>query len=425
MTATDHAVSGRFRDPLASSEFRALFGAFMVSMPGSIVAGLALTVLVYRQTTSALLSALTFAVTLIPYLFGGTLLSGLVDRIPARRLLVGCDLLSSGLVAVMVLPATPLPALFALLFGVSVLAPLSAGTRGGMLPEILPPSAVLPGRSLIRMVAQGAQIAGYAVGGGLLAVMSPRQVLAVEVCTFLASALIQRVFLASRPARGHTEKSLAGDSMQGLGEILRNGPLCRVLLLNWVTAFLLVAPEALAAPAVAERGDPGSAAGWWLAAAPVGTVIGELAGIWLIPADWRVRLTTPLIVGGFVPLLFFVVHPSLVTALVLLAICGLFGVYMLSLDQLLLDVTPPDMLSRAYTVNSSGLMALQGIGFAVAGVLGELVSADATIAITGAVGLLSVVALSGWRAKTRRPAEASSAVAPDEGAETGQVDVSQ
>ena len=69
----------------------------------------------------------------------------------------------------MALPATPLPALFVLLFGVSVLAPLSAGSRGALLPEILPPHAVLPGRSLIRMVSQGAQIAGYAAGGGLLA----------------------------------------------------------------------------------------------------------------------------------------------------------------------------------------------------------------------------------------------------------------
>jgi MFS family permease len=427
VTATDHAVPGRFRDPLASSEFRALFGAFMVSMPGSSVAGLALTVLVYRQTTSALLSALTFTMTLVPYLFGGTLLSGLIDRMSPRRLLVSSDLVSAALVALMVLPATPLPVLFVLLFGVSVLAPLSAGSRGALLPEILPPHAVLPGRSLIRMVAQGAQIAGYAVGGGLLAVMSPRGVLAVEVCTFVASALVLRVFLSSRPARGRAAaSSLAGDSLRGVREIMRNRPLCRVLLLGWLTAFLLVAPEALAAPAVAERGHPGSAAGWWLAAAPVGTVLGELAGIWLIPATWRARLTVPLIVGGFAPLMIFFLHPGIVTSLVLLGICGACGVYMLGLDQLFLDVTPPELLGRTYAVNTSGLMVTQGVGFAVAGALGEFVSPDIVITLAGAAGLVPVVVLSGpGRPRLRRPAGRTSLVAPDEGAEAGQVDVSQ
>ena len=117
-------MPGRYRDAFASSEFRALFGAFVVSMLGYVVAGLALTVLVYRQTNSALLSALTFTMTFVPYLFGGALLSGLVDRVPPRRLLVVLRPGRRGLVAVMVLPGMPVPALFALLFALSLLTPL-------------------------------------------------------------------------------------------------------------------------------------------------------------------------------------------------------------------------------------------------------------------------------------------------------------
>ena len=70
------------------------------------------------------------------------------------------------------------------------------------------------------------------------------------------------------------------------------------------------------------------------------------------------------------PFLVFVLDPSLALALVLLTASGLCGAYLLGLDQLLLDVTPPDLLGRAYTVNTSVLMATQGIGFAGAGALG-------------------------------------------------------
>lgn len=385
--------AGRYRDAFASAEFRALFGAFVVSMLGYVVAGLALTVLVYRRTHSPLLSALTFTATFLPYLFGGTLLSGLVDRVPSRRLLVGCDLGCAAIVAVMTVPGVPVPALFALLFAMSLLTPVATGARGALVADVLPPEAVVPARSLLRLVGQGAQVAGYAAGGGLLTALSPRAVLGLEAVTFTASALVLRALLASRPARGRAG-SLAGDSLRGVTRVLGNGPLRRVLLLGWLVPFLTTWPEALAAPAVAGRGLPASATGWWLAAAPVGTVAGELAGVWLIPAARRARLSAPLAACGFVPFLFFAARPPLVPALALLTAAGLCGAYALGLDQLLLDVAPPELLGRAYAVNSAGLMATQGVGFATAGALGEIVPPDLTITLAGGAGL-AVVALLG------------------------------
>jgi hypothetical protein len=406
VTITTATPPGRYRDAFASAEFRSLFGAFVVSMLGYVIAGLALTVLVYRQTSSPLLSALTFTMTFVPYLFGGTLLSGLVDRVPPRRLLVGCDLGCAAIVAVMTLPGAPVPVLFALLFTMSLLTPLATGARGALVAEVLPPRAVVPARSLLRMVSQGAQICGYAAGGGLLAVLSPRAVLGVEIATFATSALVLRVSLRRRPARGRAGGSLAGDSLRGVAEVLRDAPLRRVLLLGWLVPFVANCPEALAAPSVAARGLPSSATGWWLAAGPVGTVAGELAGIYLIPAARRGRLTAPLAACGFLPLLGFVLRPPLVPALVLLGTAGLCGAYMLGLDQLLLDATPQALLGRAYAVNSAGLMTGQGLGFAAAGALGEVVRPDTTVVIAGVAGL-AVVALC-----RPRPLRRASAAAP-------------
>lgn len=394
---TDFGSPGGYRDAFASREFRAIFGAYVVSMLGYIVASLALTVLVYRRTASPLLSALTFTMAFVPFLFGGTVLSGLVDRLPPRRLLAGCDLLSASLVAAMTLPGVPIAGLFALLFTMSLLTPVAGGCRGALLTAVLPPGAVVPGRSLLRMVGQGSQIAGYAAGGALLGGLSPRGVLGIEVLTFAASALVQRVFLRPRPALRAEGTTLARDSLRGVREVLRERALRRVLLFNWLVPFLCVAPEALAAPSVAARGLPSSFAGWWLAVAPVGAVAGELAGVWLIPARLRGRLVAPLAACQFAFLLGFAAHPPFAAALALLGACGLATAYLLGLDQLLLEATPPALLGRAYAVNSAGLMSIQGLGFAAAGALGEIVAPDTVIMLAGVCGLAVVASLTRLR----------------------------
>ena len=84
-----------YRGVLSVREFRSLFVAQIVSVLGNVIAMVALAVLVYDRTHSSLLSALTFTLGFLPFLVSGTLLAGLVDRLPARRTLVCCDLVSA------------------------------------------------------------------------------------------------------------------------------------------------------------------------------------------------------------------------------------------------------------------------------------------------------------------------------------------
>jgi len=48
-------------------------------------------VLVYQRTDSPLLSAITFAISYLPWLLGGPLLSTLADRFPRHRVLIATD----------------------------------------------------------------------------------------------------------------------------------------------------------------------------------------------------------------------------------------------------------------------------------------------------------------------------------------------
>ena len=91
------AAAGRasYRDVLGVGEFRVIFAANVVSMLGSVVAAVALTVLIYQQTRSPALAASVLALSFLPYLLGGVLLGAAADRLPARRVLVACDLASA------------------------------------------------------------------------------------------------------------------------------------------------------------------------------------------------------------------------------------------------------------------------------------------------------------------------------------------
>ena len=185
------------------AEFRVMFVANIVSMLGTVVAEVALTVLVYEQTRSPALAASVLALSFLPYLLGGVLLGGAADRLPARRALVVCDLLSAVLVAAMVIPGMPIAALLGLLFANGLLAPVYQGVRSAVLPDVLPPGpGYILGRSMMRMVAQSAQIVGFGAGGLLLTLLSPRGALAFDAASFAASAVLLRAGLAGGPPSG-------------------------------------------------------------------------------------------------------------------------------------------------------------------------------------------------------------------------------
>ena len=77
--------------------------------------------------------------------------------------------------------------------------------------------------------------------------------------------------------------------------------------------------------------------------------------------------------ASFVPLLAFAGQPGLALSLLLLIVAGLCSAWVLGLDALILEVTPERLLGRVFSVNSAGLISLQGFGFAAAGALAEVV----------------------------------------------------
>ncbi|MDX3800905.1 MFS transporter, partial [Streptomyces sp. AK04-3B] len=372
-TAAAEAPPTGYLRVFAVREFRAVFAAHLLSMLGVIVAEIALSVLVYDLTGSPLLSALAWALGFLPYVVGGTLLAGVADRFPARRVLVGCDLVCAACVLPMAAPGAHLAVLLALRCCLAVVSPIFAGTRMATLADILGDGDLFVlGRSLLRITAQSALLVGFGLGGVLLTVASPRQALLLTVATFLASAALLRLGTRSRPARARTGGALVADSLKGARQVLADRRTRALLLLFWVPPAFAVAPEALSAPYADDLGVGSVGLGLLMCALPVGTVAGELyAGARLRPAA-RERIALPLACVTLLPYLGYVFRPGLAVSLLLLVVAGAGSAYTLGLDQWIVRDVPKELRGRAMTLLTAGLMTFQGVGMALAGAAAEL-----------------------------------------------------
>jgi predicted MFS family arabinose efflux permease len=384
-----------YREVFAHPEFSAVFLAHVASMLGDIVASVALMVLVYQRTHSPALSALTVTFAFLPYLVGGALFSAAAQRWPARRALVGCNVISAVLVAVMALPQMPVAGLLVLLVIVNAIAPVFGAVRAVTLVEILKPGPrYVLGRTLIRMVAQSAQVVGYGIGGILVAATSPRAALAVDAGSFAVSAVVLRLGTRERaPVAVDGRASMARESLRGWRDVYRLKAVRRVLLLSWLLPACMVAPEALAAPYVTAMGGSARLIGFFLVAMPAGTVVADVVVGRLVSSSTQRRLIVPAALVTCLPLLAFGLEPRFALAAGLMFASGVGCGYTPGLDQQLINAAPGALRSQALAISTAGLMSIQGVGFAVWGIAAEFIDPRYVVLAAAIAGLIVIVTL--------------------------------
>jgi MFS family permease len=100
-TAPAVTADGLWRD----RAFVVFWSGRAISYAGSAVTAVALPLLVYQLTGSALRTALLSTLQLLPYLVFGLVAGALADRADRRRLMVGCDLANAAALATVPLAA--------------------------------------------------------------------------------------------------------------------------------------------------------------------------------------------------------------------------------------------------------------------------------------------------------------------------------
>jgi predicted MFS family arabinose efflux permease len=387
------AEPATYRALFTERQFCSLWLAQLISLTGDQLARVALGVLVYKQTGSALITGVIYAITYLPWLIGGPLLGGLADRYPRRTVMLVCQLISAVLVALMAIPGVPLVVLGSLLFVVILAESPFLAARASLLLDVLPDDRYVLASAINQLTIQGTQVLGFAVGGALISLTGPRNALAVDAVSFLLAAVLVRFGVQARSAPG-AGLHLGGnwERMKVGAQVVFGDPRLRgLVLLGWLATFWVV-PEGLAAPYA--KGDS-TAVGLLLAAQPAGSVIGGLFLTRLVRPTVRIELMGALAILTSVPLLFFVVTPSLPVAVALLIVSGVGTTYNLPANAAFMQALPPERRGQAFGLVSAGLVAGQGISIAVAGAAAEASSPGPVICVAGVLGLVAALALSG------------------------------
>jgi hypothetical protein len=361
-----------------------MFTAQCLVMAAASAGSLALGTVTYTATHDAVLSGLS--------MFGGPLIrlaaswftSSAADLLRPRQALMATGTVGCAADLLQAIPGMPWGARFALLALPWVVMSATGGAMMGLLSDILPEDSYVFGRATLNIAVGGMQIAGYGLGGLLLAGLTTSGLFLVAAGACAVAVLVVYLGIADHPPR------VTGESMvrrsHAVNRALFGSPLLRpVFIAGCVPNGLVVGCESLFVPFA------GHAAGYVFAATACGMLVGDVTVGRVLPAAARTWLVEPLRFLLAAPYVLFLFHPPLAAALVLGFFASAGYAASLPLQERLITHTGADIRGQVLGVYFTGLLAMQGIGAVIAGLLAQHFGGSSGAAT--AIGLLGCASL--------------------------------
>ncbi|MEV4283768.1 MFS transporter [Actinoplanes xinjiangensis] len=404
MTATAPATPTAW----SSRRFRGFWYAQTISQFGDRISEIALPLLAVTMLAASpgevgLLTALIW----LPYLFG-VFVGAWVDRHGhRRRLLIIADLIRA--VVLLTLPVAylldlvTLPHLFAVVLLTGVGALLFSMAYPSFFVTLVPSHAYVDANSRLSLSRAGSFVAGPAVGGALVQVLTAPVALVADALSFLGSALLLHRIpdAASEPTPRTPDPAATSPDLgafrrirEGLTLLLRHRVLRAVLACTTtVNLFTFIAGTLVILFASRELGLSAGAIGIAFGAGAVG----GLAGAALAPRVTRaIGLGRTAIIGVVLfpaPLALMALAGGTVPAKVALLAVAEFvssaGVMLMdiNLNALITKVTPDHARARIAGAYSTVNYGIRPLGALIGGWLGTAIGLRPTLALAGTAGV--------------------------------------
>ncbi|HWF72809.1 MAG TPA: MFS transporter [Solirubrobacteraceae bacterium] len=398
--------SGAHRRPLRSAPFRHLAAAYTINELGNWVGDVALAILVFDRTGSALATAALFlALRFVPALLAPLLTTRLVV-VDASRVLPALHVLEGLIFMAIAWLAThfslPAALILAALDGLLAIT-AKALTRGSTAALLLADGQLRQGNAILNLGFTAGGAVGPAVAGVLVAALGPGSALLVDAGTFLCVAVILATAGTLRVER-HSAAGAVSRLRAGIGEAWSR-PGVRVLLAAQALAlvfFSAVVPiEVVYAKQTLHAGDSGYGA--LLAAWGAGMVVGGIA----YAAAPRLRLvlvlavSTALIGIGYGGL---ALAPGLALACAFSAVGGLGnGAQWIAVVTAVQQAVSARAQSSVMAVLESINQIMPAAGFILGGLLVAFGSPRAAYAVAagGVLLVLAAASVAGARRRAR------------------------
>jgi len=410
-TAVPPIVARIGEHPYARLALDARFVAFWlgqtISLFGDRLHQVALAVLVFGVTDSALATALVFLTAALPNLLIAPIAGTFVDRWDLRATMVVSDLLRASLVLLIPVAAQREIALvFPLVFLVTTISVFFRPAKAAAVPRIVRRDDLLAANSLTWTGETLADIAGYPIAGLFVAFLGTSIGLAfwLDAATYVISAVL--LLAITIPPVYRLAGSLAGNAIgRFFGELrdgwrfLRSKPsLYQNTLVSAVAQVSVGATIALTVVFARDVLTPGVVAyptNYTLieAAIGVGNLIGGLA-VGAIGARFgkgHLFIVGLIAMGGLIAVLGLT--SNLYMALLASIGYGIANlVYVVPTQTLFAELTPPGMMGRVVAFRGSLVFGALTLAMAVSGLMAEVIPAGIVIAIFGFVTLGAGVA---------------------------------
>jgi predicted MFS family arabinose efflux permease len=417
MRRTPIAISMVPVRPLRHPGFRRLAASYTLNELGWGFGTVALGLLVFNHTHSALATtALWLCSLLVPALVGPAATARL-DRGGVRRVLPGLYLAEAAIFAALALLSSApwLPLILALAAVDGILALVGrALTRAAVAATLKPDGQLEAGNTLLNVSFSVCFAVGPALGGLMVAGFGISAALWVSAAIFAAMTVTLATSRALPPAHADAADAWLGRLRAGLGHALGNRSVRRLFLAHAgaLTCAAMISPvEVIWAKEVIGGGN--GAYGIVLSAWGAGTLVTGLllVSLWRrLPVVTRIPLAAGTMGAGYVVM-------ALATSLPIGALgCFIGGVgngfYFVSLIQAVQDRTADEFQGRVMGLLESTTAGCYGIGFLLAGALTALTSVRVTFAATAIGVILATVAMATLlrgTAPAAEPAEPQSA----------------
>ncbi|HEY7457000.1 MAG TPA: MFS transporter [Solirubrobacterales bacterium] len=384
------------RDPLRRPAFRRLALSYAVNELGDWLGIVALSVLVFERTGSALATALLFIGTgFLPALLTPVMVARF-ERPPPRFVL---PTIYAGEAAAF--GALALLAGHFSLAGVVAVATVDGAlaltartlTRAVSAAMLEPHGELRAGNAILNVSFTGGAALGPAIGGALVAGFGVQSALLLDAVSFYAIAVI---LLTARPLPHlKPEPGRLGEQVRaGLGYIRRNPTLRRLLTAQSaaIVFFSAVIPiEVIYAKQTLGAGDTGY--GLMLGSWGAGMVLGSIVFAALRRASLPVLLffSSVAIGAGYLGM---AVAPTLAVACVASAVGGAGnGVQWVGVVSAVQELTEPSMQARVLGTLESSASAAPGLGYVLGGLIASAWNPRGTFFVAGA-GVMAIVAIS-------------------------------
>jgi predicted MFS family arabinose efflux permease len=396
----------RLTDPLKKPQFRRLAASYAVNELGDWMGIVALSVLVFDRTGSALATAGLFLGTrFLPALIAPILVAK-VEQPPPRFAL---PVIYCGEAA-----AFGALALFAgdgfLLVGVIVLATIDGAlaltgralTRAVVVASLEPTGELRAGNAVLNVAFTGSAAIGPGIAGLIVAGFGVQSALLLDAASFYAIAWI--LLTAGPLPQAEPDPGLVRDRVRAGLAYIRERATLRRLLFAQGAAFIFFAAvipiEVIYSKETLGAGDSGY--GLLLASWGVGMVIGSFVFALVRRAPLPVLLffSTLAVGAGYLGL---AAAPTLAFACAASIVGGAGnGVQWVSAISAVQELTVAGMQARVMSVLESIGAAMPGVGYLVGGLIASAIDPRATFLVAG-IGVLAIVALAALLMGTKWP----------------------